>query len=75
MFGSKLKVSKELLEKVVAAAEASGAESPEQFAEDVLDRECEQVFARFKKKSGKPELSDDEVDDIAKKLQGLGYLD
>jgi predicted transcriptional regulator len=62
MFGSTIKVKKELWERVKKCAEASGYSSPEEFVQHALEREV----ARFEDTQ-----SDDE---IARKLKGLGYL-
>lgn len=71
MFGPKIKISKALLEKLKAAAETSGCVSAQEFAERTLEREADKVLSR----AGKNELSQKEVEDIANKLKGLGYLE
>ena len=63
MLGSSIKLNKDLLAKVKKCAKAGGYSSPEEFIEHVLERELAKV---------ETSASDEE---IAKKLQGLGYLD
>ena len=70
-FSKKLKISDAVLEKVQRACELIGASSVEEFAERVLDAEAQKILAQ----QARPELSADEIDDITKKLQGLGYLE
>ena len=62
MFGSKVKLDKELLKKVKYYAELSGYSSVDEFITHALEREIERL-----------EESDSE-EDIKKKLQGLGYI-
>jgi metal-responsive CopG/Arc/MetJ family transcriptional regulator len=63
MMGTSIKLNKELMEKVKKCADAAGYSSPQEFVEHVLERELAKVESS---------ASDEE---IAKKLQGLGYLD
>ena len=63
MIGTSIKLNKELFEKVKKCADAAGYSSPQEFVEHVLERELAKVESS---------ASDEE---IAKKLQGLGYLD
>ena len=63
MLGTSIKLNKALLEKVKECAEASGYSSPAEFVEHVLEKELAKV---------ETSASDEE---IARKLQGLGYLD
>jgi len=63
MFSGKIKLSKELSERVDRCAKAGGYSSPEEFVQHILERE----LAR---------LADAETDEeIVKKLKGLGYID
>ena len=73
MFGPKIKVRKDLYQKLRSAARAIGAASLEEFTDQVLEREADRILERSK--GGKKEASAAEVEDIAKKLKGLGYLD
>ncbi|MEO8371986.1 MAG: hypothetical protein ABI806_22575 [Candidatus Solibacter sp.] len=63
MLGSSIKLNKVLLEKVKKCADAGGYSSAQEFVEHVLEKELAKV---------ETSASDEE---IAKKLQGLGYLD
>jgi hypothetical protein len=63
MLGQSIKINKVLWSKVKKVAEAGGYSSPVEFVEHVLERELAKLDAT---------ASDEE---IAKKLQGLGYLD
>jgi metal-responsive CopG/Arc/MetJ family transcriptional regulator len=61
--GTSIKLNKELMDKVKKCADAAGYSSPEEFVEHILERELAKVESS---------ASDEE---IAKKLQGLGYID
>ena len=61
--GPNIKLNKTLWARVKKCAEAGGYASPEEFVEHVLERE----LAKFE--GAQPD------DEIAKRLQGLGYLD
>jgi len=63
MLGTSIKLNKTLLEKVKKCAEAGGYSSRTEFIEHLLEKELAKV---------ETSASDEE---IAKKLQGLGYLD
>jgi predicted DNA-binding protein len=60
--GNKIKVDKDLLERIKKISEVAGYASPEEFVHHVLERE----IAQFEDAS-----SDD---DITEKLRGLGYI-
>jgi len=62
MFGSKIKLDKELLKKVKRYSEMAGYSSVEEFITHALEREIERL-----------EESDSE-EEIKKKLKGLGYI-
>ena len=62
MFGSRVKLSKELYAKVKKYAELAGYSSPEEFVIHALEKEISQL-----------EQGDSE-EEIKKKLQGLGYI-
>jgi len=62
MFGSKIKIDKDLLEKVKKFASIAGYSSPEEFVHHALEKEI-----------AKLEDADSE-EDIKKKLKGLGYI-
>lgn len=61
--GSKIKLDKDLLEKVKKYAGLAGYSSPEEFVQHVLERE----IAKF-------EEGGDDEDEIKKRMQGLGYI-
>ena len=63
MFGSnKIKLDKELLDKVKKYAEIAGYSSPEEFITHALEKELQKL-----------EGADDE-EEIKKRLRGLGYI-
>ncbi|MDH3217616.1 MAG: hypothetical protein OEN01_15310 [Candidatus Krumholzibacteria bacterium] len=62
MFGPKIKLDKDLFERVKKVAKLSGYSSPDEFVAHVLEKEL----------GG---LSDaDSEEEIKKKLEGLGYI-
>lgn len=63
MFGSKIKIDKDLLEKINKYAGIAGYSSPEEFVKHVLERE----IAKF-------EEGGDTEEEIRKRMQGLGYI-
>jgi hypothetical protein len=71
MFGSKLKISDDILKKVRIASEIIGAASIEEFAAKILETESDRIIAS----TGNREATAQEVEDIANKLKGLGYLE
>ena len=69
--GKKIKVSDELYQELVSAAEIVGCASVEEYVERVLRVDVDRVLSE----AGKKELSEAEVDDIANKMRGLGYIE
>jgi len=63
MFGPKIKVEKETMEKIRKYAGLAGYASPEEFVQHVLERE----LAKF-------EEGGDSEEEIRKRMQGLGYI-
>jgi metal-responsive CopG/Arc/MetJ family transcriptional regulator len=61
--GSKLKLDKDLLEKVKKYAAIAGYSSPEEFVQHVLEKE----IAKF-------EQDGQDEEEIKKRMQGLGYI-
>lgn len=61
--GSKIKIDKDLLEKVNKYAGIAGYSSPEEFVQHVLEKE----IAKF-------EEGGDDEEEIKKRMQGLGYI-
>ncbi len=70
MFDPKIKIRRVLMDKLTVAAETMGC-SVEELVDQVLEKEVDRVLS----KSGRTEVSQAEVDDIANKLKGLGYLE
>ena len=62
MFGSKVKIGKELMEKIKKYAAIAGYSSPEEFIVHTLEKAIAQL----------DEAKSEE--DVKKQLQGLGYL-
>ena len=63
MFGPKVKVDKDLMEKIQKYAGLAGYSSPEEFVRHVLEKE----IAKFEEGGGSE-------DEIRKRMQGLGYI-
>jgi hypothetical protein len=63
MSGSTIKLNPALWAKVKKCAEAGGYGSPQEFVEHVLEKELAKLDTSAS------------AEEIAKKLQGLGYLD
>lgn len=61
--GGRLKIDKDLLEKVRKYAVLAGYATPEEFVQHVLERE----IARFEEGGA-------DEDEIRKRMQGLGYI-
>jgi metal-responsive CopG/Arc/MetJ family transcriptional regulator len=64
MFGSKIKLDKDLLDRCEQYAQEAGYSSVEEFITHALEKELRNT----RKKS-------DEKEEIAKSLKGLGYID
>lgn len=64
MFGNKIKLEKDLLERCKKHAEEAGYSSVEEFVSHALEKELKS------KEAG----SDDNEEEISKRLKGLGYL-
>ena len=62
MFGSRVKIDKNLLKKIKMYAKIAGYSSPDEFIAHALEKEIAQL----------EEADSDE--EIRKKLQGLGYI-
>jgi metal-responsive CopG/Arc/MetJ family transcriptional regulator len=61
--GNKIKLDKDLLEKVQRAARIAGYSSTEEFIQHVLEREI-----------AKLEEGGDSEEEIRRRMQGLGYI-
>ncbi|MBI4681742.1 MAG: hypothetical protein HY757_01360 [Nitrospirae bacterium] len=62
MFGPKIKLSKDLYEKVKRLAELSGYSSVDEFVVHVLEKEITKVS------------QDDDEEKVKERLKGLGYI-
>ena len=71
IFGKKVKLSDDLYERTRSAAEGAGCSSIEEFVERVLEEKLASLSASV----GASAASKDQVQDIANKLKGLGYLE
>ena len=63
MFGRKVKIDKDVWDKINKYAGIAGYASPEEFVRHVIERE----LAKF-------EEGGDSEDEIRKRMQGLGYI-
>jgi metal-responsive CopG/Arc/MetJ family transcriptional regulator len=61
--GGKIKIDKDLLEKVKKYSAIAGYASPEEFVHHVLEKEI-----------GKFEQDGESEEEIRKRMQGLGYI-
>jgi uncharacterized protein (DUF1778 family) len=71
MFGKSVKIDKNLYEKLKVAAQISKAASVDEFVIQTLSSEADRILSE----TAKGEISQDQIDDIANKLKGLGYLE
>jgi hypothetical protein len=73
MFGGdkKVKISSELYSKLEKLCELQGCASVDEYVSRVLEDTAERSLAAY----GSSEMSAEEIDDIANKLKGLGYLE
>lgn len=63
MFGPKIKLEKDLYEKVKAFSETAGYSSPQEFVVHIIEKE----ITKLEEGGGSEE-------EVKKRLQGLGYL-
>ena len=71
MFERRFTLSKSLYEKVEEASQALGCASVKEFVERTLEMEADKILS----KSEKSEVSEEEANQIAEKLKGLGYIE
>ena len=71
MFDPKIKLSKVVYDKARRAAELSGCSTIEEYIEKIVERDADRVLSQ----SGNKTVSQEEVDNIANQLKGLGYLE
>lgn len=69
--GKKLKVSEGLYARLEKIAVLQGCASADEYVQRVLENEVDRVLAQ----EDAPEMSAQEVENIAAKLKGLGYLE
>jgi metal-responsive CopG/Arc/MetJ family transcriptional regulator len=62
MFGSKIKLDKDLLAKIKRLADVAGYSSPEEFITHALEKELEKFEGA------------ESEEEIKKRLRGLGYI-
>ncbi len=63
MFGKKIKLDKELMEKATRYAEAAGYSSVEEFITHIVEKEIAKI-----------EEGGDSLEEVEKRLRGLGYI-
>jgi hypothetical protein len=68
MFGYKVKIEDDLLEKLKQCAEASGYSSVDEFVVHTLEREVKRLLPP-------DEGNSESKEKITKRLQGLGYIE
>lgn len=68
MFGYRLKIEGELLEKATKCAEASGYSSVDEFLLHTIEKEIARLM-------GPGDGGSETEDTVKKRLQGLGYID
>lgn len=71
MFGKKISLEKELWEKLDVAAKIMKCASVEELVIQILTAESDKILTNT---ANSKEMSQDQIDDIANKLKGLGYL-
>jgi len=73
MFNSdkKVKVKSELYSKLEKVCEIQGCASVDEYIAKTLESDADKILAD----SAAPQMSAEEIDKIASKLQGLGYLE
>lgn len=64
MFGPKIRIEKDLYERVKSCSEEAGYSSVEEFVTHVLEKEVE-----------KHHRQEEDQSEVEKRLRGLGYLD
>lgn len=69
--GKKIKISDELYSDLDRVCQMVGSSSVEELIERILKAEVEKLM----KDAGKQELTAAEIDDIANKMKGLGYIE
>ena len=80
MFSSKIKVRKDLFDRIKLASEELRCASVDEFVGQVLEREVEVVLNKktddsVAKQGQRVQPTKEEVDKITAKLKGLGYIE
>lgn len=65
MFGPKIPVSKELMDRLKDVAQQLGYSSAQEFAVDVLEKECDRIEDAY---------DQDDQEKVEERLRGLGYI-
>ena len=68
MFGTKIKISKGMMERIKEAADIAGYSSVEELVQNAIEKELERIA------HSSLEMGNDE-ERIRSQLQGLGYID
>ena len=68
MFGNRIKIDDQLFDRVKKCAAAAGYSSPEEFVTHVLEKEVARREAPSQEQR-------DPVEEVKKRLQGLGYIE
>ncbi len=63
MFSKNIKINKELYNKAKKSAETAGYSSVEEFITHILEKEIAKI-----------EKGDESIEEVEKRLQGLGYI-
>ena len=71
MFDPKVKLAKKVLDKARVAAQIMGCATVEEFINKIVEVEADKVIAS----TGSNQVSAADVEDIANKLKGLGYIE
>ncbi len=71
MFDPKVKLAKKVLDKARVASQILGCATVEEFINKIVEVEADKVIAT----TGSKEVSAADVEDIANKLKGLGYIE
>ena len=71
MFDPSIKVNKAVYAKAKAAAKLLGCSSLREFVEKILEDEADKVLNQQNSR----QLGEDEIEKIANKLKGLGYIE
>ena len=68
MFGPRIKISRQMMERIKEAVDLAGYSSVDEFVETSIERELERVLYSYTHSS-------DEEDKVTERLRGLGYIE